>query len=79
MMMTMLTSQTPWRIIHEGPVIVHLSPVPSGKGIDEYDGSGSWVKVFTLGLEWREDAKKKVHWLPNNNNGDPPRVSGRSS
>lgn len=71
----MLTVQWVWRFIHPGPVVVHLSPVPEGQAIQEYDGSGRWLKIFTLGLEWREDEEPPILWLAHNNQELPPRVS----
>jgi hypothetical protein len=47
-----------------------LSPVPSGTDIKSYDGSGQWVKFFTLGVEFRVDTTSTVtqnpslFWLP---------------
>lgn len=60
-------------INHPGPVVVHLSQVPDGQDVHEYDGTGEWVKIYTLGLEVRED--DPVHWLAYNNEGLPDRVS----
>jgi hypothetical protein len=37
-------------INHPGPFLGHLSKVPDGQDIHTYDGSGDWVKIFTLGL-----------------------------
>jgi hypothetical protein len=62
-------------ILHEGPVVVHLSKVPDGLSVTEYDGSGEWVKIYRVGLEWRPETSpdKPVYWLPQNNMGAPPR------
>ena len=62
-------------ISHPGPVLVHLSQVPEGQDVHEYDGTGEWVKIYTMGLEWRENEEIPIHWLPYNNSGLPPRVS----
>ncbi|ORY08473.1 glycosyl hydrolase family 61-domain-containing protein [Clohesyomyces aquaticus] len=35
---------------HPGPLLVHLSRVPSGQNITTYDGTGDWVKIHTVGL-----------------------------
>ncbi|CAI6333745.1 unnamed protein product [Periconia digitata] len=35
---------------HPGPLLIHLSKVPSSQDIRTYDGSGEWVKIHTLGL-----------------------------
>ncbi|KAM7218615.1 Glycosyl hydrolase family 61 domain containing protein [Rhypophila decipiens] len=58
---------------HHGPLMVHLSPVPQGKDVREYDGSGSWVKILTVGVEVRED--DPAHWIMYNRGGLPPRFS----
>jgi hypothetical protein len=65
--------------------MVHLSPVPEGKEIHEYDGSGEWVKIHTIGLEHRveEHPDFPVWWLAYNGTGcvapdcagEPPPVS----
>jgi hypothetical protein len=54
--------------IHDGPVFVHLSKVPEGQGVRQYDGSGEWVKIFTLGLEMRHEQfpDYPVHWKARN-------------
>ena len=42
-----------------------LSKVPAGKDIAEYDGSGEWVKFYTLGVEFRrEENGIWIDWLP---------------
>lgn len=61
-------------INHPGPVLVHLSKVPDDLDVHEYDGSGEWLKIWTLGLEWREDMGDPVHWLAYNNETVPARV-----
>lgn len=60
-------------INHPGPYLAHLSPVPDGQTVQEYDGSGEWVKIHSKGLELKEDGS--VHWLPYNNQKLPERVS----
>jgi hypothetical protein len=60
-------------IIHDGPVVAHLSKVPSGVSVHEYDGSGDWVKIHTTGLEIRKQDAKPLFWLPHNNQFTPPR------
>lgn len=62
-------------INHKGPVIVHLSKVPEGLDVHEYDGSGDWVKIYTLGMEWWANQTAPIHWLAYNNQGWPERVS----
>jgi hypothetical protein len=59
-------------IIHPGPFVAHLSPVPTGTNIGEYDGTGKWTKIYTLGLDLNEDGS--VHWLAYNNRAMPGRV-----
>ncbi|KAM7185564.1 glycosyl hydrolase family 61 domain containing protein [Naviculisporaceae sp. PSN 640] len=58
---------------HHGPLMVHLSPVPRGKDVREYDGSGEWVKILTVGVEVRQD--DPAHWIMYNRGGLPPRFS----
>ncbi|KAK9771610.1 putative Glycoside hydrolase [Seiridium cardinale] len=58
-------------INHEGPVIVHLSKVPEGLDVTGYDGSGEWVKIWTLGAEWWANQTNPLHWLAYNNLGLP--------
>ena len=43
---------------------MHLSRVPDGEAIEKYDGSGKWVKFYTLGLEIRKERPDAVLWLP---------------
>jgi hypothetical protein len=65
-------------INHQGPVIALLSKVPDGLGVHDYDGSGEWVKVYTVGITRREapkDPKYPFLWLPQNDGQLPPRVS----
>jgi hypothetical protein len=62
------------KIIHDGPVLAHLSKVPDGLDVHAYDGSGEWTKIYTKGLEILEDRPQKlVHWLPRNDENPPPR------
>lgn len=62
-------------INHPGPVVAHLSRVPDGMNVTEYDGSGDWTKIYSLGLEWREGIKFPVFWLAYNEEKAPvPRV-----
>jgi hypothetical protein len=58
----------PYVFIHDGPVFVHLSKAPDGVDIHEYDGSGEWVKIYSLGLEMQHERfpDTPVHWLPRN-------------
>ncbi|GAW19297.1 hypothetical protein ANO14919_087830 [Xylariales sp. No.14919] len=56
---------------HKGPFTVHLSKVPNGQGIRSYDGSGDWVKIYSLGLDLRNDSQHPVHWIPWNDQGIP--------
>lgn len=70
-------------IIHDGPAFVHLSAVPEDSSFDEYDGSGEWVKIYTLGVELSKEGY--LRWLPRNLGGGgeaeplPPHVSRASS
>lgn len=58
---------------HPGPLLAHLSRVPDGESVLEYDGSGEWVKIHSLGLDLNEDGS--VHWLAYNYQKLPGRVS----
>lgn len=58
-------------ISHNGPFLAHLSRVPDGMDISEYDGSGEWVKIHRLGLELRDNGT--VFWLPRNADRLPAR------
>ncbi|KAI1740280.1 glycosyl hydrolase family 61-domain-containing protein [Xylaria scruposa] len=49
---------------HPGPFIAHLSRVPEGEDIHTYDGSGDWVKIYTLGMDMTDDVINPIHWLP---------------
>lgn len=49
---------------HPGPVVAHISKVPDGQSAQTYDGTGEWTKIYTLGLEFRKNNGKPVHWLP---------------
>jgi len=51
---------------HPGPVIAHLSKVPEGQDVTTYDGSGEWVKIYTLGLDIIPTNNNPVHWLAYN-------------
>ncbi|OAG09647.1 uncharacterized protein CC84DRAFT_1202321 [Paraphaeosphaeria sporulosa] len=64
----------PFKVLHLGSVIMHLSKVPVSQDIHAYDGSGNWVKIYTLGLEIRKDLwPDVVSWLPFNEGKLPPR------
>jgi hypothetical protein len=62
-------------VIHEGPVMMHLSRVPAGQDVRAYDGSGEWVKIYTMGIEIRKELDYPVYWLPRGNQKNAPRVS----
>ncbi|KAF2688408.1 lytic polysaccharide monooxygenase [Lentithecium fluviatile CBS 122367] len=65
----------PMSIAHSGPVSTYLSAVPSGQEIEQYDGSGEWIKLHTTGVQiWKN--MTNVHWLPNNNTGRYAYASG---
>ncbi|KAH7123543.1 glycoside hydrolase [Dendryphion nanum] len=49
---------------HSGPAGMYLSRVPAGEKIHTYDGSGEWVKIFTLGYELRNNTDNPIFWLP---------------
>lgn len=63
------TIDSPDRVYHNGPVMAHLSKVPEGKDVHDYDGSGKWTKIYTLGAELttdvdREDLGSPYFWKP---------------
>jgi hypothetical protein len=60
-------------LLHPGPIIVHISKVPDGQDVRDYDGSGEWVKIYSIGLEYTEGAKPPLKWLPQNLQQLPPR------
>ncbi|KAF2198830.1 hypothetical protein GQ43DRAFT_492713 [Delitschia confertaspora ATCC 74209] len=45
---------------HGGPVQAYLSRVPNGTDIREYDGSGRWFKISSIGLNPKSNL---VDWL----------------
>ncbi|CAG9988149.1 unnamed protein product [Clonostachys byssicola] len=49
---------------HPGPLLAHLSKAPDGTDVREYDGSGEWVKIYSLGFDMNEDGS--IHWLAYN-------------
>lgn len=53
---------------------MHLSKVPSGQDVGAYDGSGEWVKIYRMGLEYRPQEPKPVYWIAYNDEMQPPRV-----
>ncbi|KAI3336514.1 glycosyl hydrolase family 61-domain-containing protein [Xylariaceae sp. AK1471] len=66
----------PMEINHQGPVFALLSKVPEGLDVHDYDGSGEWVKIYTVGITRREvpkDPKYPFLWLPQNDGQLPPR------
>lgn len=62
-------------INHPGPFMAHLSKVPNGQDVHEYDGSGEWVKIYSLGLGSTGDPDHPIRWLPWNEQELPARVS----
>ncbi|ETS73783.1 hypothetical protein PFICI_14729 [Pestalotiopsis fici W106-1] len=60
-------------INHPGPVMAHLSRVPDGMDVREYDGDGDWLKIYTLGLEWMVNQTDPIRWRAYNNGGLPER------
>jgi hypothetical protein len=67
---------------HPGPLLAHLSKVPDGQDTTTYDGSGEWVKIYTLGVELVTDPTTHATsalWLPWNNQQIPSRVSSYNS
>ncbi|KAI0397556.1 glycosyl hydrolase family 61-domain-containing protein [Xylariaceae sp. FL0594] len=50
-------------INHPGPFLAHLSKVPEGQDVHTYDGSGDWVKIYTLGLERQDVPNYPYHFL----------------
>jgi hypothetical protein len=62
-------------INHPGPFLAHLSKVPDEQDVRTYDGSGEWVKIYTLGLEPVVNPNAPINWLAYNNQQMPGRVS----
>ncbi|GAW12484.1 hypothetical protein ANO14919_018540 [Xylariales sp. No.14919] len=63
-------------LFHDGPVVAHLSKVPEGQDVHTYDGSGEWVKVYTLGVRTRGSGDFQgppFIWLPRNDGKLPPK------
>ncbi|KAH8593305.1 glycosyl hydrolase family 61-domain-containing protein [Bisporella sp. PMI_857] len=61
---------------HWGPLIAHLSKVPSDQDVTTYDGSGNWVKIYTQGLELRAPndlSRPDFKWVAYNDSMLPPR------
>lgn len=42
---------------------MHLSRVPDGTDVKSYDGSGKWVKFYTLGLVIDKSRPDPIVWL----------------
>jgi hypothetical protein len=47
--------------------MAHLSKVPEGQDVHEYDGSGKWTKIYTMGATLvtdvdREDISSPYFW-----------------
>jgi hypothetical protein len=60
---------------HPGPVLAHLSQVPDELNVRDYDGSGEWVKIYTLGYEFFDNDPDRIIFLAHNYTGAPGRVS----
>lgn len=65
-------------INHDGPFLAHLARVPEGMDVREYDGSGEWVKIHSLGVKGL-NPNGSPHWAPANEDGTPERVSYETS
>jgi len=63
---TMLIPQYHMDINHPGPFLAFLSKVPEGQDVTTYDGSGSWTKIYTLGLDL-SNISPGIHWPYNGN------------
>ncbi|KAI0187872.1 glycosyl hydrolase family 61-domain-containing protein [Xylaria flabelliformis] len=59
---------------HPGPVLAHLSQVPDELDVHDYDGSGEWVKIYTLGYEFYHDNPDRIIFLAHNYTGRPGRI-----
>ncbi|KAJ3571876.1 hypothetical protein NPX13_g5230 [Xylaria arbuscula] len=59
---------------HPGPVVAHLSQVPDGLDVHEYDGSGEWVKIYTLGYEFHNNDPTRMVFKAHNWTGIPGRI-----
>ncbi|KAI1747372.1 hypothetical protein F4782DRAFT_521402 [Xylaria castorea] len=56
-------------LYHESPVIANLSKVPGGQDMHKYDGSGEWIKIYTIGVRTRgpgDFSDLPSIWLPHN-------------
>jgi len=51
-------------INQEGSSFMYLSRVPVNQDIHTYDGSGEWVKIYTLGFELHRSVDNWITWLP---------------
>ncbi|KAI1284704.1 glycoside hydrolase [Xylaria sp. FL0933] len=63
-------------LYHEGPVVAHLSKVPEGQDVHTYDGSGEWIKIYTIGVRARgpgDFSGTPFLWLPHNDGKLPPK------
>jgi hypothetical protein len=52
-----MCSKADMTIAQPGPLFVHLSKVPRGQDVRSYDGSGEWIKIYTLGVERRKEGE----------------------
>ncbi|RWA12842.1 hypothetical protein EKO27_g2240 [Xylaria grammica] len=59
---------------HPGPVVAHLSQVPGGLDVRDYDGSGEWVKIYTLGYGFYNNNPDRIIFLAHNYTGIPGRI-----
>ena len=64
---------------HDGPVQAWISKAPEGKDVTTYDGSGQWIKVYTVGVKVNPDQTGyfAIEWLAMNS-GYPPLVRALS-
>jgi hypothetical protein len=60
---------------HPGPIMTHLSQVPDGLDIRGEDGSGGWVKIYTLRYELFNVDLDHINFLAHNYTGALDRVS----
>ncbi|KAI0406777.1 glycoside hydrolase [Xylaria palmicola] len=63
-------------LYHDGPVVAHLSKVPEGQDVQTYDGSGEWVKIYSLGVRTRGEGDFSGTpwiWAPRNDGKLPPK------
>lgn len=60
------TKWQPYTIYHPGPLGVYLSKAPTGN-VREYDGSGEWFRIYSLGLNESIPMNETQQWYAEGN------------